>query len=364
MLYALGSNGNGQLGIGTYDDASKPVPCIIQHDENQPPGAPIKICAGGSHTLLLFDSGRLFSAGSNQHGQAGIKSGAGTAPDSPDRHAMFTEIKLPPELPKIKLCSATWEASIIVTFDDEIYTFGSGPKGELGTRLDQSRKLVKLPRIPPPPEVIVDIASGLRHTVVVLSNGNVYGWGSGRQLQVGEPVGIVRAPRKIKGAKFIRRATCGTEFTYLVGDPGEGKHLVLGSNKWGVRSNSPTHMQAWADIGSNWGGIVNLDSSGKLVAWGRDDRGQLGSGNMTAGDVTEQIATGSEHTLALTRSGRVLACGWGEHGNCGSEIDEQGNSKGRWTTLFVNQTDASLKIIGIAAGCATSFMWSSFDSPG
>ena len=359
MLYALGSNGNGQLGIGACDDTSEPQPCIIQNDGQDLPGRPVKISAGGSHTLLLFDSGRLFSAGSNQHGQAGIKSRANSSTSSPDPHAIFTEIRIPTELPKVKFCSATWEASVIVTSDDEVYTFGGGPHGELGTGFDESRILGKLPRIPPPGETIVDIASGIKHTVVVLSNGDVHGWGNGRKGQLGEPAEIVRRPRKIICAKSIRRASCGAESTYLVSDAGEGRHLVLGSNKWGVRTQSPTYMRGWTEIGANWGGIVNLISSGELVAWGRNDRGQLGPSGVTTDEIA-QIAPGSEHTVVLTRSGKVLVCGWGEHGNCGVEVDGEGNVKDAWKELSIPSLDAAVPIVGIAAGCATSFIWTRF----
>ncbi|KAL8818107.1 MAG: hypothetical protein Q9191_008012, partial [Dirinaria sp. TL-2023a] len=303
MLYALGSNSNGQLGIGTYEDVSEAKPCIVECDENDPPGMPIKISAGGSHTLLLFDSGILFSAGNNQHGQAGVKPRANLSSSSPDSDTNFTEITFPTELPKVKLCSTTWEASIIITLDDEVYSFGSGPNGELGTGLNNSSNLGRLPRIPPPDETIVNIASGIKHTVVVLSNGDVYGWGDGRKGQLGEPAEIVRAPRKINGAKYIRRATCGAAFTYLVGDPVEGRHIVLGSNKWGVRVHSPTYMRGWIGIGSNWNGIMALTSSGELVTWGRNDRGQLGPSGTARHDVS-QLALGSEHTVVLTREGK------------------------------------------------------------
>ena len=355
MLYALGSNGNGQLGIGSFEDVSKPQQCIIQYDEGDSPGTPVRISAGGNHTLMLFDSGRLFSAGSNQNGQAGSK--PSRAVDSPDPNATFTEIKIPCNFGRIKFCSATWEASLIVTSDNEVYTWGSGPNGELGTELDNSKEPVKLPRIPPHDEIIIDLASGVRHTVVVLSTGDVYGWGNGRKGQLGEPAEVIRAPRKISGVKRIRRATCGMEFTYLVGDPGEGGHLILGSDKWGVRTKSPNYMQDWKNIGSNWGGIVTLNSSGELIAWGRNDHGQLNSSPITSSDFLQQIAVGSEHTLALTRSGQLLARGWGEHGNCGAKADENDNVKERWKMIPVKLNNNSETIIGIAAGCATSFMW-------
>ncbi len=357
MLYALGSNSHGQLGIGNHDDVSIARQCIFECDEKDPPGTIKRIATGGNHTLVLFDGGRLFSAGSNVHGQAGIKSRASTAADSPDSCATFTEVRFPTGFPIIKMCSATWTASIIVTSDDEIYSSGEGSMGELGTGLDKSRNIEKLPRISPFHEAIVDIASGIKHTVVVLSDGTVYGWGHGRHAQLGEPTGIVRTPRQIKGLKGMRRVTCGSEFSYVVGEPRQGRHCILGSNKWGVRTLPSTYMQDWKDIGSNWGGIHVLTDTGRLVAWGRNDRGQLGPNDRATSEAFEQTALGSEHALALTASGRVLAWGWGEHGNCGSNIDENGNIRGEGQLITPPLIDAAAPIVGIAAGCATSFMW-------
>lgn len=355
MLYAFGSNSNGQLGIGTYDDVSEPHQCIITYKENDHPGTPIKIRAGGNHTLLLFDSGRLFAAGSSINNQTASKSRTEGAKGLPNPQTTFTEIEMPAGVAKVKSCSATWEASFIVTSDHEVYTIGTGPTGELGTGIENSYQLAKLPRLPPEHETIVDIASGLRHTVIVLSNGDIYGWGSGRKGQLGEPLGIVRTPRQIKGAHLIERATCGTEFTYLVGDPHEGRHIVLGSDKWGVKTTSPsTCMHDWKDITSCWGSIFILEKDGKLLSWGRDDQGQLGSSDVTVDDV-EQIAAGSEHFLALKRSGELLAWGWGEHGNCGSlpeETIEDGSADRR-----LNIIQTSDPVVGVAAGCATSFFW-------
>jgi len=360
MLYAFGSNGYGQLGIGSHDDVSEAQQCIFDYNEDDPPGTIKKIAAGGNHTLVLFDGGRVFSAGSNVHGQSGMKIRASTGAESPGSCTTFTEVIFPTGFPKIKMCSATWAASIIVTSDDEVYSSGNGPKGELGTGIDNSMNFGKLPRISPSNEVIVDIASSIKHTVVVLSGGNVYGWGHGRQGQLGEPMGIVRTPRRIKGLEFMRRVTCGSEFSYVVGEPREGRHCVLGSDKWGVRAQSSTYMQGWKDIASNWGGIHALTDTGKLVAWGRNDRGQLNPSGVATSEAFEQIAGGSEHALALTSSGRVLAWGWGEHGNCGPLVDENGNVKGEGQIIIPSLIDNSAPIVGIAAGCATSFMWTAF----
>ncbi|KAI5286873.1 hypothetical protein KEM54_006439 [Ascosphaera aggregata] len=70
-LYAFGSNGSGQLGIGHKDDISTPTKCLFRHDDGRisarpqttSPDIPVKIAAGGNHTLVLFSSGAAFAAG-------------------------------------------------------------------------------------------------------------------------------------------------------------------------------------------------------------------------------------------------------------------------------------------------------------
>lgn len=365
MLFAFGSNGKGQLGIGNTDDQSNPQRCIFYRDSDSV-GTPVRITFGGNHTLVLFESGRLFSAGSNDVGQAGPKARFASPSLPAELDTVFTEIILPSKSQKVKRCSATWEASVIVTEDDEVYTFGSGPNGELGTGVEQSNIPRKLPGFPPPNTSIVDIASGVRHTVTALSNGEVYGWGNGRKGQLGHGnKDIVPTPLKISGLTIkAKQATCGREFTYVVGDPAGSDHQLLGLEKWGLKSDAP--QVPWSQtltrkqLGSNWCGISMLDSLGKVISWGRNDRGQLAPKGLPP---IKQLALGSEHALALTEYGQVLAWGWGEHGNCGSSIDEGGNVKNGWQELPLQTLLSDGEVLGLGAGCATSFIWTSSDIP-
>ena len=360
MLFAFGSNSNGQLGIGNIVDQDKPQRCIIEHDGHHEPGNPVKITAGGNHTLVLFDSGRLFSAGSNDKGQAGPKARSSSLSNSVALHTTFTEVIVPSQSQKVKLCSATWEASTIVTLENELYTFGNGPNGELGIRPEQTCQPQRLPDFPPCGTSVIDIASGVRHTVAVLSNGDVYGWGNARKGQLG-PVNdkIVWAPQKVLGLSFrAKQATCGREFTYIVGDPSKPEYAVLGSDRWNVVSHaSSAHSSLSADrkmLGSSWSSLIVLDTSGMAISWGRNDRGQLSPKEIPS---LEQIAVGSEHTIALTRHGEVLAWGWGEHGNCGPNTGISGDHRDVWEEVVSKPPTGAGRVLGLGAGCATSFLW-------
>lgn len=346
VLLALGSNGSGQLGLGHVEDVQHPtrheIPnTILKHK-------PVSIRAGGNHTLILAVDGALYLSGQ-----------ATETEDCP----LPTIAKLGQQTiliaENVRLCSATWEASIYVV-DNAIYTYGRGDKGELG-RTDITEPRVNLlgiadqtghqPRI-------VDIASGVQHVVVVHEDGQVWGWGNGRKGQLGKDAANVEGqPRRIEEIDFkVVRAVCGREFTFLVGEPAEGRFVILGSDKWNVKSDAPAHIRGWKAIGACWSSVSVLFASGKVESWGRNDHGQLAPDGLPP---INELACGSEHSLALTSEGQILAWGWGEHGNCGPDLDRNYDVKGRWSGLIVHNSQNPPMSTFVGAGCATSWIWTS-----
>ena len=345
VLYAFGSNGSGQLGVGHRDDISTPTRCEGLPDTSML----VMVIAGGNHTLVLYSSGDIYVAG--------LKNLQSVERDKEE--TVFTRLSLANNSDNnIKLCSTTWEASTIVTVDNTIYTFGTGERGELGlgSNVTAMHNLYTISsEWIPENTTIVDIAGGVHHTVAVLSNGEVFGWGSGRKGQLGNPPAIVWKPRKIQGLEFkVTRAVCGREFTYLVGDPVDGYHMVLGTDKWGLKAHAPPSILGWKEIGASWSSIFVLQQSDKIISWGRNDHGQLASSELSG---IEKMAIGSEHALALTKNGALLSWGWGEHGNCGSLVDRDGDVKHSWVNIALPDSAEGTAIICIGAGCATSWLW-------
>lgn len=353
-IYAFGSNGSGQLGIGNTADQSTPQRCWLNPEL---PGSPMTIVAGGNHTLVLYNEGTVYCAGSPRDGR--LQSGS-----SMTSMPIFQKTYMLALATKVKLCSAFWDGSVFVSSEDDVYTAGLGSKGEQGTGgLSTSMALQMLQNFPPTLQwsKIVDIACGIDHTVVVLEDGRVYGWGNGRKGQLSHPEGIVRTPRRFAEVGFrVVRAVCGREITYLVGEPSSGQHKILGSNKWEVQSQAPVSVPTWKDIGASWGSIFVLEESGKIRSWGRNDHGQLAPHGLPH---IEMIAVGSEHVIALTKTGKVICWGWGEHGNCGLDTDENGDVKGKWNEILDQDFDHSMRVVGVGAGCATSFFWAKDSEP-
>ncbi|OQE81724.1 hypothetical protein PENNAL_c0039G06749 [Penicillium nalgiovense] len=460
-LFAFGSNGSGQLGIGHEEDVSTPTQCLFEQAEISQ-GSQIAtiqdtgfadeseittVAAGGNHTLLLTTSGSIYAAGCNADGRCGPH----RATKSPKEHEsgkngnilhfrrmIISDAASDTEVSKFKHVSATWEGTVAVASvprssnnvdhgdtpdtEDRIFVFGSSPKGELGLGQNTPAPVpgTCIPSFPPTDSRITALASGMAHSAAVLSNGHVYGWGAARKGQLGrenQDAKIAYSPVRVRVPFFAEAVACGREFTVV---SGRGRFVVLGDrgNRWGILNipeslslhagddedlgESGDHLQhdrqedcggcrgtilyGYTGIASSWHGVyvhaapglgrversisnealstgsrsgaqTTPDSDfvgGSIVAWGRNDRGQLPPPDLP---IPAKLAVGSEHALALLGDGRVAAFGWGEHGNCGPDTDSQGNVSGTYNVVSLPETvGADGRVVGVGAGCATSWM--------
>ncbi|KAJ5637022.1 hypothetical protein N7490_006901 [Penicillium lividum] len=420
-IFAFGSNGSGQLGIGHTEDVSTPTQCLFtpaSAENQQNPVAQkdkiIQIVAGGNHTLLLTQKGHVYAAGYNSDGRCGpthINSSEikANSEQTEENILQFQRVILTDPTGTVdtfKSISATWEASILVAdvsgHFDKVFVQGSAVKGELGlgenTKATAVTPGTPIPDFPPRGTTVSALASGMGHTVAILSNGRVYGWGGSRKGQLGDGLKsekIVWSPTKIEIPFAATDAVCGREFTVVIGKREEGEFVVLGDkgNRWGVLDVNDSETlrvrirgkgvgasvdsscasasamggsELWRlkDIGASWHGIyvhvapddrsspVAMEDS--LIAWGRNDRGQLPPSDLPALD---KLAVGSEHVVALLQDGSVATFGWGEHGNCGPDTDFRGNVAGMYKIISLPDVmHVAGRVVGVGAGCATSWV--------
>lgn len=412
-VFAFGSNGSGQLAIGHKEDVTTPTKCLFA------PPTPTdnlnfkitNIVAGGNHTLLLTESGHVYATGYNEDNRCGptithpqrprAQDPEESQSDSPTiEDARFRRVVLTHHgdvIDTFKYISATWEGSLLVpSTQDKVFVLGSTLKGELGLGRDfangqtqtQAQPGATIPNFPPKDTKVISLASGMSHTIAILSNGDVYGWGGSRKGQLGDSLKaekIVWAPAKLQGLPFCATgAVCGREFTVVLGRRELGEFVVLADagNRWGVvdvpgslrSEGGANRWKEFFDIGASWHGIyvhASVDSAtgpnshnayahahaatapGSLIAWGRNDRGQLPPPNLPP---LLEIGVGSEHVLALLEDGSVATFGWGEHGNCGPDTDARGNVAGTYNLVSLPGDVSAGRVIGVAAGCATSWL--------
>ncbi|KAK4200459.1 regulator of chromosome condensation 1/beta-lactamase-inhibitor protein II, partial [Triangularia verruculosa] len=340
-ILSFGSNGSGQLGLDHKEDVSSPSLVISPHPRSTFISSLAQIAAGGNHTLLLLTGHMVLSSGVFYQG---------------DANSSFAPLRLPDGLSTpITSIAATWSASLLAT-PSKIWSYGTGSKGELGLGpgVTSAPPFQQIPNFPPPNTKIVSLSASMSHAVALLDNGQVYGWGAGRKGQLGpEQTPAVFSPTPISCPFPVVKTLCGKEFTLLLGAPSTGDFLILGSDKFGIKSNAPRDLKGWKDAGAGWGSVIVLKEDGSLVSWGRDDHCQLAPADI--GPV-EKIAVGSEHALALTKDGHILAWGWGEHGNCGPL--EENEKKDRAKPIHIPQEYnlGDQEITALGAGCATSWV--------
>jgi protein ATS1 len=343
-LYVFGSNGEGQLGIPAAEIVDSPTEvlnptigcCLLPLNE-------ISYIGGGdNHTLFLTKSGVTYSVGDNRKGQLGTDKPAPRL--EPFRILSFND----------SFAAATCESSACVAIhpagDSQclVKICGSNNWGELGSCDGTVEELLLEGRI-------IDFTAGVWHYVAIMQDGSVYGWGKARLGQLGEALsGKVTTPTKIEGIPFRPiKAVCGKDFTYLVGDPAEGKHHLLGKDKFNIISNMPEHVKDWKDIGATWHAIFVLFNDGTLTAWGKENMWQLLPPNLP---LLDKIAVGSDHILAVTKQGRLISWGWGKHGNCGDLSKIEVEIKNDMVSGFWNEISVPGEIETIGAGYCTSFV--------
>ncbi|EFQ98270.1 hypothetical protein MGYG_01304 [Nannizzia gypsea CBS 118893] len=360
----------GQRGVFSWGD-ERPLPASGDRDSLSP--SLMQLVAGGNHTLIRLSCGRVYAAGSNMHGECATHA-------STHNLLSFQRVIIAEPLADDTLArretsafsnvSATWSASFFVDINrDSIFVAGHGSKGELGLGPDVSERAVptKIPNFPPDGRHIISITSGMGHTVVLLDDGTIYGWGAARKGQLGaDKVSqkVVWSPQRIMVGGNppgpIRGISCGREFTVLTTAssafaPSSGTSseplYILGPDKWAISSAAPSMIAPYNSLTASWHGVYVHLCDGKILAWGRNDRGQLPTATMPA---LAYLAVGSEHVVGAIDHRTLIAFGWGEHGNCGPKTDKQGNVAGHWNEIQLPIDNSSIEAVG--AGCATSWV--------
>jgi protein ATS1 len=369
-LYAFGSNGESQLGLG-YASDKVTIPTLINVPQSLDDGLKV-LRGGGNHTLVLTTSSQIWGAGSNQNQQLGYRKDCNVAEEHSSRIIKFQELHS-----GVSFCAAAWESSAYVLGhlaasssgeSSLIYTEGRARHGELGRGPDcnsfpgqdvrpivpDDRQLDTLSTVLPGKAVA--FAAGMYHYVAVLETGDVYGWGRARNGQLGRTDQKCHwTPTRIRDVPFkAQNVVCGQYFTYIVGDPESGEHMVLGDDKHGVQSKKPDRVKGWKDIGATWNAVFVLFEDGSLAAWGKSDLWQLVPPGLPE---LEQIAVGSDHILTLTADNRVLSWGWAVHGNCGGTTNlkmplDKGYVTGQYNDI---EFDGGV-VIKVATGYSTSFI--------
>ncbi|EMG48124.1 SPAC10F6.04 RCC1 repeat-containing protein C10F6.04 [Candida maltosa Xu316] len=327
QLLSCGSNGNYQLGINNDEDQNTLQPSIF-NTQTQIPHKPVKIVCGGNHTLVLLETGEVYSCGDNTYGQCGV-------PKSIDKLKVFTKV---PGDDWVDI-SCGWEFSILVKRDGQVFVCGNGLKGELGLGKNiKQTELVYSFTV----EKFLNVISCMQHTIIQNSDQKLVGWGNCRKGQLGKTTEkVFWEPTTLDFGQPVQKYCLGREFTVIQSD---SDTVTI----FGKSSITEIPKMPISEFAAMWSSVHVL-SGGTIHSFGNNSHDQLFP---TTNIPIDGFAIGSEH--GLIKSGNsVYAWGWSEHGNCGASTTP--NSKTTFDYLNKLYTGDE-EVVLISGGCATSWV--------
>jgi alpha-tubulin suppressor-like RCC1 family protein len=238
-VMAWGNNLFGQLGNGTTTESDAPVEVQGLSE------AATAVAAGGYHGLVLLQSGKVMAWGRGAAGQLG--NGTTTDSDVPVEVQGLSE--------EATAVAAGAEYSLALLKSGKVMAWGENEDGQLGNGTTTDSDV--------PVEVkglsaeASAISSGALHAVALLTSGKVMAWGHNGAGELGQGPGT--GPE-----------TCGSG---------------LGMTPCSTKPLEVSGLSGVSAISAGGADNLALLTSGQVMAWGRNDDGQLGDGTSTGPEV-------------------------------------------------------------------------------
>lgn len=219
-LYIWGSTLHGKLGIPSSNYTNVAFPTLFPLSKNR---RVVQVVCGDYHTLCVFDNGEVYGWGGTLHKKIGDKTSAPSLIDG---------------LEKVKVTRVDCGDfhSIALSENGILFSWGGGGanfnKGQCGhgtTENIRSPRPIEFFKNKP----VRDFACGGYHTVAICENRELYSWGSGNFGELGTGAfGDSSTPKRIQiGRQMIIQIACGGHHTVLL--TSEGKVLTCGNNNFG-----------------------------------------------------------------------------------------------------------------------------------
>jgi E3 ubiquitin-protein ligase HERC2 len=319
-VYASGYGACGRLGTGDSRTLTTPTPLPFFMAR----GIAVKklaVHSGGKHCLAVTTQGELYAWGEGEEG----KLGTGTTGNMETPHLVDCLVG---KTVVDAACGSSHSACI--TSDGALFTWGKGRYGRLGHNDHENQmKPKKVIALKDHQVVGVACGSGDAQTLCLTSNGVVWSWGDGDYGKLGRGGNDgCRVPKKVDSLtnKKVVRVLCGSQFS------------------------------------------MALTKEGHVYTWGKGDYYRLGHDNdnhqrlpkRVMGELTRErvvdIACGSLHCAVSTASGKVFAWGDNDEGQIGNDTTQCVK------TPTVISIPKGIAIDHVSCGSAHTMVWSSVKS--
>ncbi len=179
-LWAVGFNTQGQLGDGTKTRKKTPIQVMIAAD--RPMTEVAQISVGRDHTMILKKNSELWAVGRNEEGQLG--DGTTTNRLNP------VQVKTPAGEPMTEVASISSGAdhTMILKKNGELWAIGKNNKGQLGdgSKINKKTPVQVMIAADRPMTEVAQIAAGEMHSMIVKTNGTLWGTGYNKYGQLGD----------------------------------------------------------------------------------------------------------------------------------------------------------------------------------
>ena len=236
----------------------------------------------------------------------------------------------------------------------QVYTFGGAEHAALGRRTAPPEAGFGIEHVrsfgPTGNTAVTALACGSAHCIAVTSEGQPYSWGSDLkgQLGLGGPEAgygsVIPAPVLISSFRghFVEKVWCGGDSSFVL--TSNSALFSWGCNLYGQlgqghdRTTEPTpHSVVALDAAKlNFLAVGRMHSlavvDGTVWSWGRGSHGQLGTGynptmnrprmvtavdTAVKGAAIASVSCGDNHSVALTKDGRIVTWGCNLYGQLG-----------------------------------------------
>jgi alpha-tubulin suppressor-like RCC1 family protein len=301
------------------------------------------LAAGGRHSLALCWDGSIAAWGDNSSGQLGLVfAGSSTVTTPMAVNASDADSALHGKT--VIALAAGDSHSLALCSDGTVAAWGSNAAGQLGVDLatSQSNIAIAVNTVNGVSDLagrsVVAIAAGTSFSLALCSDGTVVAWGNNSSGQLGNPsAGLSPMPTAVNAVSGVS-ALYGKSVTVLAAG---GAHSLA------------------------------LCSDGTVVAWGSNDKGQLGISTLTSSNVPMAVSNASAlygkavvslsagiiHSMALCSDGTVTTWGGNTHGQLGDNSvgnrGSIGNDSSVPVLVYTASSNSALyakTVTGIAGG--------------
>lgn len=343
VLATFGNGDCGRLGHSAADFLGEEVPRVVRALL----GCPVRTAAaGGAHTAALDDAGAVYTWGLNDRGQLGL----GHDRQEADVGAP-QEVALPERAVAV---AAGYFHTLCLGESGAVWAFGCNGKGQLG--LGKEVVLAREPRLVAALQdtKVVALAAGMEHSLALTAGGEVYSWGASTHGRLGHGApaslrlfgsGVEFKPRLVRALEALRIMQISAGQMHSAAVSAEGDAFLWGYGKFNqlglgeaedaeMPAALPPLRGATAGLACGFQHTLAVTRTGDVLAWGANQNGVLGLGHekdqrskrpsKVPGLKAEQVAAGWKHSAAITSGGRLYTWGWG--GSQGTALSFEGRT--------------------------------------